>query len=166
MTLTSPEPIGPDHIVEGFSCGQESLDRWLIERAMRSEGRTARTYVVANLDRQVAGYCCVSAGSLPHADAPGRLKRNAPNPIPVIVLGRLAVDLRFQGQGVGSGLVLDAMERTIAAAEIIGVRGLLVNVLTDDVMNFYLNLGFVKTPVENTVVMPVETISKALLDRS
>lgn len=165
MTLTAPEPIGPDHVVEGFSCGQESLDRWLIERASRSEGRTARTYVVRDEDRRVAGYCCLSAGSLSHAEAPGRLRRNAPDPIPVIVLGRLAVDERYQGHGVGSGLVRDAMERTVAAAGIIGVRGLLVNALSDEVEGFYLELGFLKTPVENTVVMPVETIAKALLDQ-
>lgn len=163
MTLTAPEPIGPDHVVEGFSCGQESLDRWLIERASRSEGRTARTYVVRDEVRRVAGYCCLSAGSLSHAEAPGRLRRNAPDPIPVIVLGRLAVDERYQGHGVGSGLVRDAMERTVAAAGIIGVRGLLVNALSDEVEGFYLELGFLKTPVENTVVMPVETIAKALL---
>lgn len=165
MTLTAPEPIGPDHVVEGFSCGQESLDRWLIERASRSEGRTARTYVVRDEVRRVAGYCCLSAGSLSHAEAPGRLRRNAPDPIPVIVLGRLAVDERYQGHGVGSGLVRDAMERTVAAAGIIGVRGLLVNALSDEVEGFYLELGFLKTPVENTVVMPVETIAKALLDQ-
>jgi GNAT superfamily N-acetyltransferase len=165
VTLTAPEPIGPSHIVEGFSCGQVSLDRWLVERALRSEGRTARTYVVCDEDRRVAGYCCVSAGSLPHAEAPGRLRRNAPDPIPVIVLGRLAVDERYQGHGVGSGLVLDAMERTVAAADIIGVRGLLVNALSDEVEGFYLKLGFLKTPVQNTVVMPVETIAKALMDR-
>lgn len=163
MTLTAPEPIGPDHVVEGFSCGQESLDRWLIERASRSEGRTARTYVVRDEVRRVAGYCCLSAGSLSHAEAPGRMRRNAPDPIPVIVLGRLAVDERYQGHGVGSGLVRDAMERTVAAAGIIGVRGLLVNALSDEVEGFYLELGFLKTPVENTVVMPVETIAKALL---
>lgn len=165
MTLTAPEPIGPDHVVEGFSCGQESLDRWLIERASRSEGRTARTYVVRDEVRRVAGYCCLSAGSLSHAEAPGRMRRNAPDPIPVIVLGRLAVDERYQGHGVGSGLVRDAMERTVAAAGIIGVRGLLVNALSDEVEGFYLELGFLKTPVENTVVMPVETIAKALLDQ-
>lgn len=165
MTLTAPEPIGPEPIVEGFSCGQMSLDRWLIERASRSEGRTARTYVVCDEEHRVAGYCCVSAGSLPHAEAPGRLKRNAPDPIPIIVLGRLAVDERYQSHGVGSGLVLDAMERTVAAADIIGVRGLLVNALSDEVEGFYLRLGFFRTPVENTVVMPVETIAKALLDR-
>jgi predicted N-acetyltransferase YhbS len=93
------------------------------------------------------------------------LRRNAPDPIPVIVLGRLAVDERYQGHGVGSGLVLDAMERTVAAAEIIGVRGLLVNALSDEVEGFYLKLGFLATPVENTVVIPVETIAKALMDR-
>lgn len=165
MTLAAPEPIGSEHIAEGFSCGQESLDRWLKERALSSEGRTARTYVVCDPDRRIAGYCCLSAGSLPHTEAPGRLRRNAPNPIPIIVLGRLAVDRRFQGQGVGSGLVRDAMHRTVAAAGIIGVRGLLVNVLSDDVIDFYLRLGFLKTPVENTVVMPVEVIAKGLVDR-
>lgn len=166
MSFSPPEPLGTPHQVQDFNCGEESLNRWLRERGRRSEGRTARTYVVCDTsgDVDVIGFYCLSAGSLRHADAPGRLRRNAPDPIPVIVLGRLAVDLRYQGSGIGSGLVLDAMRRTVAASQIIGARGLLVHVLNERVLAFYLNLGFVQAALEDTVIIPVVTIERALLE--
>lgn len=157
VTLTLPEPLDDDHKRSRLDCDDERMNRWLRERGLRSEGRTSRTYVVRDADGSVAGYYSLAAGSLSHVDAP--------DPIPIIVLGRLAVDLRYQRLGIGSALLFDAMRRTVAAGRVVGVRGMLVHVLTPDALDFYLRLGFVRTPVKETVAMPIEAIEQALLDR-
>ena len=118
-----PARLTNDHHVSDFDCGEESLNRWLREREHRSEGRTARSNVVCDKEGRVAGYYCVAAGSPTRANAPGKIRHNAADPLPIIVLGRLAVDLRFQGHGIGSGLVLDAMRRTVSSRNNIGMRG-------------------------------------------
>lgn len=95
--MRPPEPLGPQHQLEGFDCGNAALNRWLQQRAM------------ANAGSDVIAYACLSAGAIVLAEVPGALRRNMPDPLPVVVLGRLAVDLRQQGQGLGSALVADAL---------------------------------------------------------
>lgn len=123
MKLSPSAPLTSDHHVADFDCGEESLNRWLRERGQRSEGRTARSYVVCDEEGRVAGYYCLAAASLARANAPGKIRHNAPDPLLIIVLGRLTVDLRFRGHGIGSGLVLDAMRRTASSRNNIGMRG-------------------------------------------
>ncbi|GJD43832.1 hypothetical protein AFCDBAGC_1691 [Methylobacterium cerastii] len=112
------------------------LDDWLKRQARRSEGRFARTYVVC-ADGAVVGYYCISAGTVAREDAPGRIRRNAPEPIPVSILGRLAVDQRWAGRGLGADLLADALRRIANAADVIGIGAVLIHALDDQALAFY-----------------------------
>ncbi|TXM67170.1 GNAT family N-acetyltransferase [Methylobacterium sp. WL8] len=131
-----PVPLGPEHALDGFSCGRPVLDDWLKRQARRSEGRFARTYVVC-ADGAVVGYYCISAGTVAREDAPGRIRRNAPEPIPVSILGRLAVDQRWAGRGLGADLLADALRRIANAADVIGIGAVLIHALDDQALAFY-----------------------------
>ncbi|HBB30380.1 MAG TPA: GNAT family N-acetyltransferase [Cyanobacteria bacterium UBA8803] len=154
MTYTPPETIKPTHNVETFDCGNPILNDWLKKRAIESETSGAsRTYVVCDENR-VVGYYCLASGSAIRASAPGKIKRNMPDPIPVMVLGRLAVDINHQGQGIGQGLVKDALLRTWQASEIAGIRAILVHALDEEAKKFYLErCGFSVSPVHPLILM-------------
>lgn len=158
-----PVPIGPDHVLDRFSCGRPVLDDWLKRQARRSEGRFARTYVACE-DGAVAGYYCISAGAVARTDAPGRLRRNAPEPIPVSILGRLAVDSGWAGRGLGADLLADALRRIARAADIIGIGAVLVHALDDDALAFYRRqaefLTFPDRP--RTLFLPIATLADGL----
>ena len=160
--LTRPQPLGPDHIVDVFECGEESLNQWLQRHSRRSDGRSARTFVVC-AGQHVIGYCALSAGSVIHTGVPGRIRRNMPDPIPVVVLGRLAIDLKHQGRGLGTALLRDALLRSLAAAESIGIRAVLVHALSEDARRCYLRHGFIESPIGPlTLMLPIETVRTAL----
>ena len=163
MELTGPEPITADHVLGGFDSGRPALDSWLVSRALRNErDGGSRTYVVAD-GGVVAGYYCLSAGSVTHGVAPGRIRRNMPDPIPVVLLGRLAVARSHQGKGIARGLVRDAILRTLQAAEIAGIRALLVHALDEGAATFYRHLGFVGSALDPLILMlPLATAHKAL----
>jgi GNAT superfamily N-acetyltransferase len=144
MTFGAPRPLRPGDRLDGFDCGQPQLNQWLLRRALRAEReRTARTYVsgAAAQDR-VAGYYCLSAFSVERAGAPGALARNAPDPVPAALLGRLAVDLEFQGARLGTSLLHHAVMTAEAAAERVGLRALVVDALSEDAAAFYASHGF------------------------
>jgi GNAT superfamily N-acetyltransferase len=144
--LAAPAPLCTGHLLEGFSSGTSSLDDWLKRRARNNQFTGAsRTYVVAEADR-VVGYYCLASGALALNDSPGGIKRNMPDPIPMAILGRLAVDITWQGRGLGAALLRDAVERTQAAGAILGIRGLLVPVLSDEAKAFYQHHGFIASP--------------------
>lgn len=146
--LSPPAPITPDHDISGFHSGVALLDEWLARRALRNERSSAsRTYVTCEGDK-VVGYYCLSAGAINIQDAPKRLARNMPDPIPVLVMGRLAIDQRWQNLGLGKALLIDAARRTIQAANIAGVTALMVHALSDEAKRFYLSRGFVESPVQ------------------
>lgn len=163
MSPTAPEPIAAHHVFADFDSGQPTLDNWLTARALKNERDGAsRTYVVCD-DGAVVAYYCLAAGSVQHRDVPGRLRRNMPDPIPVMLMGRLAVVRFHQGRGLARGLVRDAILRTLKAAEIAGIRALLVHALDDDAARFYRHLGFLESPVDPLVLaLPVATARKAL----
>jgi GNAT superfamily N-acetyltransferase len=151
--LRQPEKLSAEHDVSGFESGEAVLDDWLKRRAGRNEaGGASRTYVVCDGNR-VAGYYSLAAGAVSHAISPGRLRRNMPDPVPVMILGRLAVDRSFQGQGVGAGLLRDAILRTAQAAEIAGIRGVLVHTISDSARRFYETHGFVPSPIDPMTLM-------------
>lgn len=153
MTLTAPKPLGPWHDVEPFQSGVETLDTWLKRRALKNQGSGAsRTFVVCKGARVVAYYALASSAVTVDA-APGRFRRNMPDPIPVVVLGRLAVDQSQQGRGLGRALIQDAGRRVVQAADTIGVRGLLVHALSADAKVFYERLGFDPSPLDPLVLM-------------
>ena len=161
MSLTSPEPIATEHILTGFDSGQHQLDSWLVSRALKNERAGAsRTYVVCD-DRNVIAYYCLSAGSVVHAAVPRRIKRNMPDPIPMMLIGRLAVARTYQGRGFAKGLVRDAIIRTLSAAEIAGIRALFVSALNDGAAEFYRHMQFLPSPVNPLLLMlPVETMRR------
>lgn len=161
--MMAPQPLAAHHRLDEFTCGEPSLDEWLRRRALRNQDNgSSRTYVVTEADAVVA-YYCLSAGAVAHAEAPSNLKRNRPDPIPVIVLGRLAIHRGFQQQGLGTALVRDAMLRTLQAAEVAGVTALLVHALSEEARRFYLSRGFLQSPVQPmTLCLPLSVLRQGL----
>ena len=140
---TKPEELNRDHDVSGFRCGRESLDDWLKNRALKSNAAgDSRVFVVCNRSSEVVGYYAVSAGSVRRQDAVGKIKRNAPDPIPMALIGRLAVRIDYQGEGIGPALLRDAVLRVSQASENIGIKGILVHALDEEAAKFYVRMGF------------------------
>jgi GNAT superfamily N-acetyltransferase len=147
--LHPPTPIRPDHHFDDFDSGVPVLDNWLRKRALNNQALGAsHTYVVCGENNVVAGYYCISAGAVGHEHATGSLRRNMPDPIPVVVMGRLAIDKRYQRLGIGRGLLKDAVLRTIQASEVIGIKAILVHAISEDAKNFYLANGFAESPTQ------------------
>lgn len=164
MTRTrifSPEPLSTEHLLDGFDCGHASLNEWLKKRAIKAGrlGGSARTYVVCGENQRVLGYYAVSTGSVNRVDTPGKVSRNMPDPIPVVLLGRLVVDRSVTGQGIGTGLLKDALLRVLQAAEQIGVRAVLVHAIDEVARGFYLRHGFYDSPTnEMSLMLTVDEI--------
>jgi GNAT superfamily N-acetyltransferase len=159
----APEKLSRDHELTGFESGEVALDNWLKKRAWQNEGNGAsRTYVVS-AGKRVAGYYSLATGAVSHAASPGRMRRNMPDPIPVMILGRLAVDKSFQGQGVGKGLLRDAILRTAQAAGIAGIRGLLFHAISDDAKKFYEACGFIASPIDPMTLVITVAEAAAIL---
>jgi GNAT superfamily N-acetyltransferase len=151
--ISPPEKLSAEHDLSTFDSGEPVLDDWLRRRAQQNEASGAsRTYVVC-FGRQVVGYYTLAVGAITHADAPGRIRRNMPDPVPVMVLGRLAVDKTVHGQGVGTGLLRDAVLRTVQAAEIAGIRAILVHAISEAARRFYEEYGFIASPLDPMTVM-------------
>jgi len=160
--LRAPEPIQEGYDHSTFNSGRPILDDWLRKRAPQSEGLSARTFVVCD-GQTVVGYYCIATGGIIRADAAKKAQRNMPDPIPVIILGRLAVDERYQGQGIGGGLLKDAIRRVINVSREVGVRAILVHALDDEAREFYLKYGFLPCPVDpRTLILPLETAEAVL----
>jgi GNAT superfamily N-acetyltransferase len=148
-----PEKFSAEHDVSEFDSGEPELDDWLRRRAERNEASGASRRYVVCVNRRVVGYYTLAAGAVAHEDAPGRIRRNAPDPLPVMILGRLAVDRNFHGHGIGTGLLRDAVLRVIQASEIVGIRAILVHAISDAAKRFYEKHGFVASPVDPLTVM-------------
>ena len=165
VRLSPPAPIGeidPACDFDLFDCGEPTLDHWLRRHARSSEGKTARTYCVAAGGR-LAVYCCVAAGSVQRHELPKALTRNTPEIIPTIVVGRLAVDRSFQGQGLGQDLVRHVLRQGLSASAAIGVRAVIVHPLTEALTPFYRRLGFIDMPGDPLgMFIAIETIAKTL----
>ena len=158
-----PEPLAQHHELDGFDCGDEHLNRWLIERARKNEGKFSRTFVICDQSDRVVGFYCLSAGALERSLLDKRLPRNAPEIIPTIILGRLAVDVSRQRQRLGSVLLHDALQRALLASTIIGTRLILVHAKSDQLREYYARFGF-RSLSEHplTMVIPMETIAAGL----
>jgi GNAT superfamily N-acetyltransferase len=153
VTLVAPQPLADHHQSASFSCGVASLDDWLCRRARTNQADDAsRTYVLCD-DRDIVGYYALASAGLAVVEAPGRFRRNMPDPIPVAVLGRLAVDARHHGRGIGRALFRDAALRIIRAGDIIGIRGMIVHAISDDAKAFYQALGLTPSPREPMMLM-------------
>lgn len=151
--MTAPlriEKLDRTHAVEEFTCGQSELDRFLIRHALQAQqANSSQTYVGVS-GKTVVGYYTIVAGEVRHADAPERIGKGMPrHPIPLLILARLAVHSDWQGRGIGAGLLLDALGRTLQVADIVGVRSLAVHAKDDVAAAFYRHFGFVPSPTDS-----------------
>ena len=164
--LRAPERLRSDHDLSSFVSGVPILDEWLRRRALRNEDSGAsRTYVVC-VGGRVVGYYALATGAESLAAAPGRVRRNMPDPVPVMVLGRLAVDRTYRGRGIGRSLLRDAVLRTLQAAEIAGIRALLVDAISEEARRFYERHGFQPSPIDRmTLLLTLADATAALSDR-
>ena len=163
MRLTVPEAINVGHDLSQFDCGVPVLDDWLRQRALRNESRFSRTYVVCQGAR-VVGFYCISGGSVERARVPGKLRRNAPDSVPVAVIGRLAVDRAYAGRGLGADLLADALRRIAGAAGVIGIAAVLVQAKDEAAKAWYLRQAeFMAFPEDGRVLwLPVEMVVGAV----
>ena len=158
VQLSVPQSLAATHLLDGFNCGEPSLDDWLRRRALTNHlNGASRTFVVVNPDQCVLGYYALAAGAVAHQDATSAVRRNMPDPVPVMVLARLAVDARVQGIKLGAALLQDAVTRVRSVAENAGVRALLVHALNERAKQFYEYYGFRASPVDSmTLMLPLK----------
>ncbi len=151
-----------EHDLSSFDCGEPALNDWLRERALKNESRFSRTYVVCD-GRRVVAYFCIAAGAVDRAAAPGKVRRNAPETIPVSVIGRLAVSRDHAGKGLGSAILSDALRRIALASQSIGIGAVMVHAKDEKAKRFYLRCAeFIEYPDDSrTLFLPIETIVAA-----
>jgi len=154
--ISIPERLTENHQISDFDCGTVSLNEWLRHRALKNEqSGGSRTYVVC-CKNKVIGYYALAAGSIARGETTSRIKKNMPDPIPALVLGRLAVDYNWQGLNIGRGLLKDALARSMNVSEQVGVRVLIVHVLNDKAEAFYRKYGFTnKSIASSTLMLPL-----------
>ena len=150
---SAPELLNATHHLDDFDCGEEALNSWLKRNALKNQQNQAnRTFVICQ-NNNVVGFYALAAGSVSHQFVSGGLRRNMPDPIPVVVLGRLAIDLAHQGQKLGAALLKDAVLRASAVSRQVGVKALLVHALNDKAKAFYLNYGFQVSPIDDLILL-------------
>ena len=152
--LTPPALLSSDHSLNDFDCGDPTLNKWLKRYAMlNQQANSARTFVVCK-EKSVIGFYALAVGSIEHETAGKRIKKGiARHPIPVMILARLAVDLTFQGQRVGSGLLKDAVLRTLAAADLAGIRAIFIHAKDEKARRFYERFDFEPSPIDPMKLM-------------
>ncbi len=153
MNLSAPGPLAPHHDLVAFESGMDSLDQWLKRRALKNQESGASRIFVACEGQRVVAYYSLASSSVAVDAAPGRFRRNMPDPIPVVVLGRLAVDRSLHGKGIGRALVRDAGLRVGQAADVIGIRGMIVHALSEQAKAFYERVGFSLSPLDSMMLM-------------
>jgi|SRR4051794_27391719 GNAT superfamily N-acetyltransferase len=160
--LSAPAPLTAEHDLSAFDCGDAALNEWLRHRALKNESRFSRTYVVCERNRVVA-YFCIAAGAVQRGAAPGKVRRNAPDTIPVSVIGRLAVTRDHAGKGLGTDILSDALRRIAVASQSIGIGAVLVQAKDDAAKRFYTRCAeFIEYPEDSrTLFLPIETVVAA-----
>jgi GNAT superfamily N-acetyltransferase len=163
--ITPPLPISADHILEGFECGEPSLNEWLKRRALKNHiSGASRCFVICH-GADVIGYYSLSAGAIRRESVTKALRRNMPDPLPALLLGRLAIDRRYHNQGLGSALLRDAMIRAVNVSGDAGVFALMVHALSEQARLFYLSRGFVESPLQPmTLMMTLATVRSILAE--
>lgn len=164
--LSAPTLLSADHQLENFASGEPSLDEWLKKRAIKNNvSGASRCFVIGDNKNEVIGYYCLSAGAIGRDSAPKAMQRNMPDPLPVLTLGRLAIDKKYHNKGLGSALLRDAMLRAVSIADEAGVFAILIHSLTEQAKRFYLSRGFVESPIDPMILfMTLETIRSILAD--
>lgn len=154
LRLSAPIPLATTHLLDEFACGEASLDEWLKRRALTNQfSGASRTFVVTDQEGRVCGYYAMAAGAVSHQAATSRVRRNMPDPVPVMVLARLAVDRRARGIKLGASLLQDAVGRAVSVSQHAGVRALLVHALHDRAKQFYVHHGFQQSPQHPMTLM-------------
>jgi GNAT superfamily N-acetyltransferase len=153
QSLSAPTPLADHHQLGAFNSGVPALDEWLRRRARANQVSGASRSFVVCADDIVVGYYALASGAVNAAAAPSRFRRNMPEPIPVAVLGRLAVDQTYHGQGIRRALFRDSALRVMQAAEAIGIRGMLVHAISEEAKAFYVALGLSESPLEPMTLM-------------
>lgn len=166
-SYSAPVPITPDDRLDRFECGRPALDEWLRGHALENEGKASRTYVVTARAGEAAGdvvaFYTLAYGSVVRQEMPKSIRQGLPNPVPVMVLGRLAVDRNHSGKGLGPALLREAMQRTAEAAQIAGLRAMIVHAIDDDAVGFYAKYGFQMFPAgSRTLFLPLESVRAAI----
>lgn len=151
--VKAPCPLQDKHNTVEFDCGNDTLNEWLKKRALKNQDNGAsRTFVICKKNR-VVGYYALASGSVERMVAPKSITRNMPEPIPVIVLGRLAIDLSMQGQHFGACMLKDALLRSLKISQNIGIRAVLVHAISEDAKRFYEAYGFKVSPIDSMTLM-------------
>ena len=159
LKLTPPVPISPDHVLVDFDSGELSLNDWLKKRALKNHASSASRCFVLCLSNNVIGYYSLSAGAISREAAPKAAQRSMPDPLPVLLLGRLAIDQKYHNQGLGQALIRDAMLRAVNVSSEAGVFAILVHALSEQAKRFYLSRGFVQSPLQPmTLMMTLDTV--------
>lgn len=167
INVSSPVSLSAEHDVDDFNSGEPSLDDWLKKRALKNQASGASRCFVICHDKKVIGYYSLSAGAINHQDAPKAMRRNMPDPLPVILLGRLAVDKTYHNTGLGSALLRDALIRSVNVASETGVFAILVHALSEPAKRFYLSRGFVESPLQPmTLMMTLATVRAILIEQA
>ena len=164
MAISAPGPLADEHKLDDFQCTSPELAKWLINRARKNHREGAfKCFVMCDEQQNVIGYYALSAGSVSHQVEPGSIRRNMPDPVPVAVLGRLAVHVSSTKQGIGRGLLKDAIQRTLQLAEQMSIRALLCHAIDQDAKAFYLTHGFIESRVDSmTVMLSLARLQEAL----
>lgn len=149
MTLRAPEPLAEQHRLEGFDCGKPALNDWLLRHARQAQGSgSAKTFVIADEEAHVVGYFSLTVGQVDTLDAPERIRKGmGQHPVPLVILARLAVSREQQGRGIGTGMLKDAIRRTLMIADQAGVRAMLTHPIDEDAARFYIRFGFIPSPL-------------------
>jgi GNAT superfamily N-acetyltransferase len=156
-------PLTIKHHTSRFDCGRPPLNDWLKFRSLTSEGSSARCFVLCAPNPLVIGYYCLTAGAVQHDGAPRKIGQNMPSPIPVVTIGRMAIDKAYQGKGLGRALLKDALLRIVRASELVGARAVLVHAVDQGAAPFYARYGFKSFPTNNqTLFLPMDEIVAAL----
>lgn len=159
--ISNPEPINSSYQLDGFDSGESVLDDWLKQRALDNDSQGASRTFVVHEEKKVIAYYCLATGSVDAPQAPGKIRRNMPNPIPVMILGRLAVDKQWQKSGVGKGMLKDAVLRTMKVSQDAGVRALLVHAISESAKHFYKRYGFIESPIAPmTLMLSIKDVDK------
>lgn len=163
--ITPPERITAEHNITAFDSGEETLDEWLRKRATKSgSSGGSRCFVICE-GKTVIGYYTLCNGGVAHETAPKAMRRNMPDPLPAMLLGRLAVDRRYHNQGLGSGLLRDAMLRTLRLSQETGISLMFLHALHDRAKQFYISRGFVQSPLQPmTLMMTMATVQAIVLE--
>jgi GNAT superfamily N-acetyltransferase len=151
LNQSRPESLGSSHYIDFFDCGKPALNDWLVRHARQAQGSgSAKTFVVTDDNLRVIGYFSLTVGQIDTLEAPERIRKGMGQyPIPVAILGRLAVSKDHQGRGIGIGLLQDAIRRSLMIAEQAGIRAILTHPIDEEAAHFYKRFGFIASPLQD-----------------